>query len=81
VVKISSTVDENQEAFKSLSQRESTQGELDDDRPSDGASDDATLAPGLTGVNGLNETVTPDDVAEGNSTAVTRLVLDEVDES
>ncbi len=39
------------------------------------------LAPGLDGVEGLNADATPEDVAEGNTTQVTKLEYDEYDPS
>jgi hypothetical protein len=81
MVKISSTVDTDQRAFKSLSYRQDAEGVLEDDRPSTTESDNATLAPGLDGVKGMNDTATKEEIAKGDSTKVTRLVYDEYDAS
>lgn len=43
--------------------------------------DDATLAPGLDGVQGLNEDATKEEEERGETTRVTRLVYDEYDPS
>ena len=39
------------------------------------------LAPGLDGVEGLNAAATPEDIAEGNATNVTKLEYDKYDPS
>jgi hypothetical protein len=81
MVKISSNMDRDKRAFKSLSQSPSVKGEIEDDRPSSGDIDDATLAPGLDGVEGMDDTATKQEIREGESTTVLRLVYDEYDPS
>lgn len=81
MVKISSSMDKDKKAFKSASSRPEVRGEIEDDRPSIGRSDDASLAPGLDGVEGMDEPAADHEIDRGDSTTVTKLVYDEYDES
>ncbi len=42
---------------------------------------ESKLAPGMTGVEGLDREATPEEIAEGNMTQVTKLEYDEYDSS
>jgi hypothetical protein len=46
-----------------------------------GVENEARLAPGMNGVAGLDAKATPEDIAEGNATKVTKLEYDEYDSS
>ena len=74
-------VDKEKKAFNSTSLRPDSKGEIVDDRSSADASKNTLLAPGLDGVEGMDDPATAEDVDSGDSTRVTKLVYDEYDES
>ncbi|GMA66302.1 hypothetical protein NZD89_28885 (plasmid) [Alicyclobacillus fastidiosus] len=79
MVRLSSTTDIGKRAFKSA---EKTEPRLaDNETASKGISHEATLAPGLDGVRGMDDDASSQDITSGDTTTVTKLVYDEYDPS